>query len=299
MIRLLALTVLIAPGLGFAQKTGSVPAYFLQLPASVATALIAEANTSTLHRYVITQQGTKLDDESYMSVGQNGVSKWRAWDRRTPLGIYFVNEQLNTSRLHDKYGPTAFPLDYPNVWDRLSGRSGDGIWIHGVAAGGDRRPPLDTDGCIALPNDELLAVADLLAPLVTPVIITRDIKWISPQERSRIRERLQSAVDEWASSYLSGDMHRYLALYGEDFQHRGMNKDEWSAYRLQTIGAAKILDFYLEDVLLLSDPEEDGLYLSRFRQTIADATHTVVTIKRLYWREAADGKFQIVAEDNG
>ena len=299
MIRLLAVLVLIAPSLAEPQQAGQVPAYLLQLPESVSTVLIAETNKSTLHRYVVTQQGTKLDDESYMSVGQNGVGKMRAWDRRTPLGIYFINEQLDTSKLHDQYGPTAFPLDYPNVWDHLLGRSGDGIWIHGVAAGGDRRPPLDTDGCIALPNDELLAVADLLTPLLTPVIITRDIKWISPQESASIRRRLQSVLDDWAGSYLSGDLHRYLNLYGEDFQYRGMSKDEWSVYRLRTIGKAQVREFYLDDVLLLADPEEAGLYLSRFRQTITDATHKVVTIKRLYWRESADGKLRIVAEDNG
>ena len=299
MLRLLVLFALISPDLAVAQQAGLVPAYLLRLPESVSTVLIAEANKSTLHRYSVTQQGAELDDESYMSVGQNGVSKMRAWDRRTPLGIYFINEQLDTSKLHDKYGPIAFPLDYPNVWDQLLGRSGDGIWIHGVAAGSGRRPPLDTDGCIALPNDELLAVAGLLTPLVTPVIITRDIRWISPQELSSIQQRLQSVVDEWASSYLSGDLYSYLKLYGDDFQHRGMNKDEWSAYRLQTMGAAKVRHFYLDDMLLLADPEEDGLYLSRFRQTIADGSHTVVTIKRLYWRESADGKLRIVAEDNG
>jgi len=299
MLRLLALTVLIAPGLVVAQQTGTVPAYFLQLPASVATVLIAETDNSTLHRYVVTQQGTKFADGSYMSVGQNGVSKRRAWDRRTPLGIYFVNEQLDTSKLHKRYGPVAFPLDFPNAWDRLSGRSGDGIWIHGVAVGGDRRPPLDTDGCIALPNEELLAVSDLLTPLVTPVIITRNIRWISRQELLFLRERLLSALDAWVGSYLSGDMHSYLALYDDDFQHRGMNKDEWSAYRLQTIGTAKVRNFFLEDVLLLADPEKDGLYLSRFRQTITDAANRVVTVKRLYWRESADGTLRIVAEDNG
>ena len=276
-----------------------MPAYLLRLPTSVSTILIAETSKSALHRYAVTQQGTKLDGESYMSVGQNGVSKQRPWDRRTPLGIYFVNEQLDTSKLHDKYGPIAFPLDYPNVWDQLSGRSGDGIWIHGVAAGSERRPPLDTDGCIALPNDELLAVADLLTPLVTPVIVTRDLKWIGPQELLSVRERLHAALDEWADSYLSGDLYRYLRLYSDEFQYRGMNKDEWSAYRLQTIGVAEIRDFSVDDVLLLADPEEEGLYLSRFRQTISDATHVVVTTKRLYWRESADGKLQIVAEDNG
>jgi len=277
MRRLLIFAVLIAPVLAGGQQPDLVPGYLLQLPASVSTVLIAETNTSTLHRYVVTQHGAKLDGESYISVGQNGVSKHKAWDRRTPLGIYFIIEQLDTSKLHDKYGPTAFPLDYPNVWDRRLGRSGDGIWIHGVEAGSERRAPLDTDGCIALPNDELLALADLLNPLVTPVIVTRDVKWISPQEVASIRERLHSVLDEWTHSYSSGDLHRYLALYSEEFQYRGMNKDEWSAYRLQTIGAAEVRDFFLDDVLLLADPEEDGLYLSRFRQTIMNATQTVFT----------------------
>jgi len=299
MHRLFTLVVLVVPVLAGAQQPDSVPGYLLQLPASVSTVLIAETNTSTLHRYVVTQQGAMLDDQSYISVGQNGVSKYRAWDRRTPLGIYFINEQLDTSKLHDKYGPTAFPLDYPNVWDRRLGRSGDGIWIHGVAAGSERRPPLDTDGCIALPNDELLAIEELLTPLVTPVIVTRDVKWTSPQEVSSIRERLNSVLDEWTRSYSSGDLHRYLALYSEEFQYRGMNKDEWSAYRLQTIGAAEVRDLSLDDVLLLADPEEDGLYMSRFRQTITEATQTIVTIKRLYWRVSADGTLRIIAEDNG
>ncbi len=299
MQRLLIIAVLILSGMAEAQQSNPVPGYFLQLPASVSAILIAETNTSTLHRYVVTQQGAKLDDESYMSIGQNGVNKRKAWDRRTPLGIYFINEQLDTSSLHEKYGPTAFPLDYPNAWDRRLGRSGDGIWIHGVAEDSGRRPPLDTDGCIALPNDELVAVADLLTPLVTPVIVTRDLRWADPQEVSSIRDRLRAALDEWAGSYLSGDLYRYLRLYSDEFRYRGMNRKEWTAYRLQTIGVAEIRDFSLDDVLLLADPEQDGLYLSRFRQTVAYATRTVVTIKRLYWREADDGKLRIVAEDNG
>ncbi len=299
MHRLFILVALIVPGLAGSQQGDLVPAYLLQLPSSVSAILIAETNTSTLYRFVVTRQETTLGKKSYMSVGQNGVGKQRAWDRRTPLGIYIINEQLDTSKLHDKYGPTAFPLDYPNAWDRQLGKSGDGIWIHGVAPGSERRPALDTDGCIALPNDELLDVEKLLIPLVTPVIITRKFKWISPQELSSIQERLRAALDEWSGSNLSGDLHRYLTLYSDEFQYRGLSKDEWSAYRVQIIGNAGIQDFSLDDVLLLADPEEDGLYLSRFRQTIAYTTHTVVTTKRLYWRESADGKLRIVAEDNG
>jgi len=156
MKRLLVIFLLLMPGLLGARSDGQVPAYLLQLPASLETILVAETDTSTLYRFAAIQGQIKIHDERYMSIGQNGVGKMRPWDRRTPLGIYFVVEQLDTSKLHERYGPTAFPLDYPNIWDRINRRGGDGIWIHGVAPGGDQRPPLDTDGCIALPGSEHL-----------------------------------------------------------------------------------------------------------------------------------------------
>ena len=51
--------------------------------------------------------------------------------------------------------------------------------------------------------------------------------------------------------------------------------------------------------MLLADPEEPGLYLSRFTQTITEHERTMVTIKRLYWRRSENGELRIVAEDNG
>lgn len=55
----------------------------------------------------------------------------------------------------------------------------------------------------------------------------------------------------------------------------------------------------IDDVLLLADPEEAGLYLSRFRQSIDYGDRTIETMKRLYWRKTPEGVFKIVAEDNG
>jgi murein L,D-transpeptidase YafK len=276
-----------------------VPAYLLEIPASVGTILIAESETSTLHQFAADGDPVRLLGDSYMSVGQNGVGKERAWDRRTPLGVYFINEQLDTSKLHEKYGPTAFPLDYPNIWDRMNRRSGDGIWIHGVTPGGGRRPPLDTDGCIALPNDELLALKDQLLPLVTPVLITRQIDWVDASQVAEDRAALRDVLDAWATSYASGDLHRYLSLYASDFSYRGMSRDEWNAFRTQSITHAPPQGVDLEELLLLAVPEHDGLYLSRFRQVITYKDRTVATIKRLYWRRSANGDLEIVAEDNG
>lgn len=295
----LALFALFAPPLLQAQQAGQVPAYLLQLPESIDIVLIAETTTSTLHVFVPGDAGPQLQGHSYMSVGQNGVGKQRAGDGKTPLGIYFVNEQLDTTRMHKKYGPTAFPLDYPNIWDRINRRSGDGIWIHGVTPNAGRRPPLDTDGCIALPNDNLLALEERLMSLRTPVVVTRAIRWVSAEQLAASRSELIGALREWLAGYESGDLHQYLSMYADDFRYRGMTRDEWAAYRTQSMAMAPVLNIVIADVMLMADPEDDGVYLSRFRQEIAYADRTIATVKRLYWRRSTAGELKIVAEDNG
>jgi murein L,D-transpeptidase YafK len=299
MLRLAAIAAILLTGAAISETEELLPSYLIQVPESIATVLVAEAETSTLHRYGNGKHGIDSHDTRYMSVGQNGVGKLKAWDRRTPLGVYFITDRLDTTGLHERYGPLAFPLDYPNVWDRNNERSGDGIWIHGVTSDNERRPPQDTDGCIALPNHELLRLESLLLPTVTPVIITRQIEWANGTAIDALRAELNTALEAWAGSYRSGDLHRYLSLYAEDFQFLDMGKNEWAAYRLQAIALRPVDDYQISELLLLSDPEEDGLYLSRFMQTITSDDRSIVTTKRLYWKRGDDGVLRIVAEDNG
>ncbi len=275
------------------------PAYVLELPDSVDSIFIADSNAATLYRFERSESGMEVVQESYMSIGQRGVGKNRAGDRRTPLGIYFVVDQLDTSRLHEKYGVTAFPLDYPNIWDRKKERTGDGIWVHGVSSGGGKRPALDTDGCIALPNAELSALADKFESFVTPVIITREIRWADAQTIDEIRLELRDAIDSWARHYGNAELHAYLSLYADDFSYRGMNLGEWASFRLQTFEERGAVRITVNELLLLADPEEDGLVLSRFEQTMSGPEIGGRSIKRLYWRRNSDGEWKIVAEDNG
>jgi murein L,D-transpeptidase YafK len=302
MIRRLLLGLFLLPQLLNAavdEPSVRLPGYVLQLPDSVKSVLIAETETATLHRYSVDMHGLLLREDRPMSIGQQGVGKQRTGDQRTPLGIYFVMEELDTSKLHEKYGPVAFPLDYPNAWDEANQKTGYGIWIHGVAPGSGPRPERDTDGCIALPNDELLSLEPHLTPLQTPVIVTRGIQTFSDEDAVAIRSELLAALALWTSSYRDGDWHRFLSLYTQDFVYRGMNREEWSAYRIQTLGSRRIDDFTVDDVLLIADPEDEGLYLSRFRQLVNEDGRKVATTKRLYWRKLPDGNLKIVAEDNG
>lgn len=276
-----------------------LPAYVLELPASVGDVFIADTGDATLYRYQRDTDGVMLAETSYMSIGQNGIGKQKARDRKTPLGIYFVVDQIETRRLHQKYGIIAFPLDFPNVWDRRLERTGGGIWIHGVLAGGGQRPPLDTDGCLALPNENLRVLEKRFTPLITPVIVTREMHWQRSADRDALRDELKKSVTVWADALASSDAYAYLSMYARDFRYRGLSLDEWASLRVQSLQQRGTAEVAIDDLLLLADPEEEGLYLARFRQSISSKRRDMTTTKRLYWRRDQNGELKIVAEDNG
>jgi hypothetical protein len=276
-----------------------LPAYLLEMPDSITDILIADTESATMHRFVRSGGRVIERDQRYMSIGQNGAGKQRAWDKKTPLGVYFITERLDTTKLADKYGVAAFPLDYPNAWDRHNERTGDGIWLHGVDHKNPQRPPLDTDGCLALPNDEILRLADELEPLVTPIIVARQLTWATVDELEKMRIEFRVALEMWRRSQAEDDLLTYLSLYADDFRHRDMDRDDWSSYRLGVFEARALADVTLNDVLLLADPEAADLFLSRFTQVLFTDTGPVTTTKRLYWRRSAGNTWKIVAEDAG
>ena len=75
--------------------------------------------------------------------------------------------------------------------------------------------------------------------------------------------------------------------------------DSHRATAASPISQAPPREIVLDEVFLLADPEEAGLYLSRFRQTISYDGRSIAIVKRLYWRRMTDGDLRIVAEDNG
>ena len=282
-----------------AGTSGHLPAYLLEMPDSVSDILIADAASATMHRFVRSGDSIVEKDQRYMSIGLKGAGKERAWDRKTPLGVYFITERLDTSMLHDKYGVAAYPLDYPNAWDRQKQRTGSGIWLHGVDHKNPDRPPLDTDGCLALRNEELSLLADVLEPLVTPVIVAREMAWATPDELEHTRLELRLVLDIWKNSLARGDLKTYLSLYSDDFQYRQMDKDEWSSYRLGVFDTRRLEGVTISNVMLLADPDEPNLYLSRFTQVLLMDAGPVTTTKRIYWRREDGNRWEIVSEDSG
>ena len=171
--------------------------------------------------------------------------------------------------------------------------------MHGVDHRDPERPPLDTDGCLAIPNEELLRLAGRLEPLVTPVIVAREMRWALPDDVDSLKDEFEGALDRWRDSLAAGDILAYLATYDDAFTYYGMDRADWAAWRLSVFESRRLDGVELRDVFLLADPEEPGLYLSRFTQVLATADGPVTTIRRLYWRRGEGNEWRIVAEDAG
>jgi murein L,D-transpeptidase YafK len=277
-----------------------VPAYVLRLPDSVGSVFIAETSTARFHRYENNvDEPLRFRGHSYMSIGDNGDHKQDDGDRKTPLGIYFVTEQLDTERMHEKYGYTAFTLDYPNALDRRMQRSGDGIWVHGVDRRGGKRPPFDTDGCIALPNEKLAELEGFFQANITPVIIARTLERTTQDRIDSLRLELETLVSRWAESQQRGDLYAFLSLYDDEFRHWGMNKSEWVVFQTEALQSRQIQSISIDELLLLADTIEVETYLSRFRMSTSESGKSVVVTKRLYWRRDENGALKLIAEDSG
>jgi len=103
--------------------------------------------------------------------------KIKEGDLKTPIGIYNIAQKLNKdTKLDPFYGPLAFVTSYPNLYDKLNGKTGSGIWIHGMPLDNKEREKY-TKGCIALDNKSLLYLKDSINYKNTILLINEtDIK---------------------------------------------------------------------------------------------------------------------------
>ena len=80
---------------------------------------IADKEKRTLSVWKKNEKGPKFVEAHPMDIGRKQGDKMREGDLRTPEGIYFIQEHLHGPGLNfEEYGNRAFPLDYPNFFDR-------------------------------------------------------------------------------------------------------------------------------------------------------------------------------------
>jgi hypothetical protein len=150
------------------------------------------------------------------STGTQPGKKQKENDEKTPEGIYFNVKSYRDSKV-TLFGDRAFGLNYPDIFDRLEGNCGNGIFIHGS---NQAIKPFSTNGCVVL-NTRDLADLDRRAPLEkTPVIIASHLPYRFGPAKKKLSELMlllkQAMLPE---SYRSLNREfRHIAVIG--FQKR-------------------------------------------------------------------------------
>ncbi len=191
----------------------AVPAEFVVLPKAVHHAIAVDTSRSRLYLFENGVHGLRLVSDHYVSMGKNGVDKSVEGDQRTPLGVYFVSDRAGPESLEQRFGAGAMQLNYPNAFDKLQGRTGSGIYLHGVPFDTYSRPPKDSDGCVVLANDELVMLMNTVPLHDTPVIISRRIDWVGGAATPAHHAEILDAVNHWQSVRAADDRQALAAFY--------------------------------------------------------------------------------------
>ncbi|EAB5336781.1 hypothetical protein EBJ05_08675, partial [Campylobacter jejuni] len=131
-------------------------------------------------------------------------------DLKTPVGFYELGRKFNPGDPY--YGPFAFATTYPNLLDKVQGKTGGGIWIHGYPLDGSRLDEFKTRGCIALFNNNLEKFAQ----------VVQDKKvFVMTEEKEKIRAKkdqiasLLADLFTWKLAWTNSDTNTYLSFYDE------------------------------------------------------------------------------------
>ncbi|MFA5081139.1 MAG: L,D-transpeptidase family protein [Hydrogenophilaceae bacterium] len=256
-----------------------LPKQILQLSANQKYALLADASRARLYIFENVNGEPRLIRDYYVSVGRNGVDKHTEGDKKTPSGVYNVTAEKPRRELTPFYGAGAFPLDYPNEWDASQGKSGHGIWLHGVPPNTYSRPPKASEGCLVVANPDYREIARFIQPNATPIVIADQTEWLDRTAWLATRKEIMTAIEAWQSDWQHQNADRFLSRYTDRFLSRAGRA--WADSKRKNIVQKSWIRVGLSELSLFLYPSDD-LAVLNFTQTYDSDTHRDVTRKRLY-----------------
>lgn len=274
---------------------GLLPRPVLQLRPDQKQVLIVDTRRSRLYVYENRSGQPQLVKDYYMSQGKYGADKFKEGDKKTPLGVYYISGRLSPGKLPDFYGSGALPINYPNEWDRLQGRGGSGIWLHGTPPDTFSRPPLASDGCVVLTNADLHTLYNSVEINKTPVVISDNLEFVNKAKWNNDRNLAAKLIEDWRRDLESLDAARLIANYSRRFKsERGEDLATWFDKQpsLRGITQASVT---LRDLTLFFYPGGNDMIVGTFTQDTAIGKTQSSMRKRQYWvKEGA--RWKIVYE---
>jgi murein L,D-transpeptidase YafK len=289
----------LASGSAFLEET-VLPRGVLKLATEERFLFWVELDAGKLHVLEVNAEGG-MDTRQIIpiSIGKNGFGKNLEGDRKTPVGVYRMTSFLTDEQLIDYYGLGAFPLNYPNVIDRQVGRTGSGIWLHGLPKGVASRPLWDSDGCVVIANDSLSELQQYITTGISHIVLSDDaLTWVGRSEVELRRNSLADAFEAWRQSWESKDNAAYLDFYADDFDDFMRRKSQWAEYKSRVNDNKNWIRVSTSKVSFYADLKQPELVTVRYYQDYESSNYTWRGWKEQLWRESSLG-WQIIYEGNG
>jgi len=204
--------------------------------------------------------------EYNIAIGAQEGKKVSSGDKRTPEGQYFIVGRKEYNELSRIYGPLSYVLNYPNEEDRLAGRTGQGIWIHGTDPDS---LPMETRGCLEMENRDLDELSKVLKKGIgTPVLIVNNELLSDPtmapdyirceKERKSIRDKYQTSigyfkayVENWKRAWETKNIVEYTKFYDTlQFKAQGLDWNGWKERKLRTFSLYDTISITIDNVLI-------------------------------------------------
>jgi murein L,D-transpeptidase YafK len=265
------------------QKPRGLPEPLWQIDKSHDYVVVVDTDNSRLYLYRNENGKPTYVADYYVTLGKNGSDKFVEGDKRTPIGVYFAGNKL-TKELPDFYGGIAYPLNYPNEWDRRQGKKGYGIWLHGTPSDTYSRPPLASDGCLVMANPELKSLEPVFKSGKTLFVIANNMQWLEENQINRKKESLSKALEKWRKDWESQNTERYLGHYSKNFFSKDDDYQGWVAHKRRVQANKPEVEIRLSNISMLRYPNsKQEMAVVNFEQSFKSNHLDSRMRKRQYW----------------
>ncbi|MBZ7943028.1 murein L,D-transpeptidase [Campylobacter sp. RM13744] len=216
-------------------------------------------------------------------------------DLKTPIGFYELGQKFNPGDPY--YGPFAFATTYPNLLDKVQGKTGGGIWIHGYPLDGTRIDEFKTKGCIALFNENLEKFAK----------IVQDRKvFVMTEEKDKVRaskEEIASLFADlfaWKFAWTNNNIDSYLEFYDQNEFKRfdKMKFEQFASMKKAIFSRKENKKIKFSDINISPYPNlnNEVIYRISFYEDYYTKKYQFKGNKTLYVKLNDKGKMKILAE---
>jgi len=194
--------------------------------------------------------------------GKKQGDKQREGDLKTPVGVYNLVKKI--TKVDSFYGPMAFVTSYPNSYDHYKGKSGKGIWIHGLPINQERDS--FTKGCIAI-NNQNIQCLDRNIDINTTLLLINESALQKESVSKDTYATLLSKLYSWRYAWIYNDITTYLSFYDPAFKrYDGVALPQFANYKTRIFNKNEKKRILFSKINIIPYPNTADIFEIRFNE---------------------------------